>query len=75
MENQLLSNTPPDDIADEEDELAILEAERLTELGQIEVYEAKYDEALRCFQGALKLVESRRSRVGKSKVLLNLAQL
>lgn len=51
---RVLSDGPEED-SGEERELALVKAERLTELGSIEYAQGNYDKALRCFQGALEI--------------------
>jgi tetratricopeptide (TPR) repeat protein len=49
---EVLSDGPEED-SGEERELALVKAERLMELGNIEHVQGNYDKALRCLQGAL----------------------
>ena len=60
---------PPEDIDDEEREIALLEAERLVELGRIEWDESRYAEAIACFEGALESFRDHDHSVGVTQAL------
>ena len=61
---------PPEDIDDDDErDLAILEAERLIELGRIEWDESRYAEAITCFEGALKNFRDHDHAVGVTQAL------
>jgi tetratricopeptide (TPR) repeat protein len=55
------------EVTDEVD-LSVLEAQRLTILGNIEVDQANYPEAERCFERALALFQQQEHRAGESEV-------
>ena len=55
-----------------EREEALLEAERLKELGTIEEQQSRYGEALKCYGAALEIFRAHANRTGEGKVLGNL---
>ena len=58
--------------SDVEREEALLEAERLKELGTIEEQQSRYGEALKCYEAALEIFRAHADRAGEGKVLGNL---
>ena len=60
------------DVFEEERELGLLEAERLTELGRIEFDQSRYGEAQRCFEAALETFGRHGNRAGEGQALGNL---
>ena len=65
---QVLSDGPEED-SDEDLDLALLEAERLIALGQIERDQTSHDKALRCFGKALDIFRSHGDRLGEARAL------
>jgi len=57
----------PEEGAEDEREFALLEAERLMELGAIERVQSNYDEASRCFEGALDVFQTHGDRHGEGR--------
>jgi tetratricopeptide (TPR) repeat protein/serine/threonine protein kinase/predicted ATPase len=62
----------PDKPAGEDREDALIEAERLMELGNIEKAESKYAEAKQCFRSALELFQKHGDRAGEGEAIGNL---
>jgi tetratricopeptide (TPR) repeat protein len=60
------------EISDAEREEALIEAERLKELGTIEEQQSRYGEALKCYGAALEIFRAHANRTGEGKVLGNL---
>ena len=58
-----------DDMTEEEREIALLEAERLIELGRIEWDESRYAEAITCFEGALLSFRAHDEQIGITRAL------
>jgi tetratricopeptide (TPR) repeat protein len=71
---RVLSDGPEED-SDKERELALAKAEQLMELGKIELVQGKYDEALRCFTGALHIFQNHRNRTGEESVIRDLGNV
>ena len=68
---RVLSDGPEED-SGEERELALVKAERLTELGSIEYAQGNYDKALRCYQRALDIAREFGNKRGEG---INLGRL
>ena len=66
---------PPEDIDEQERELALLEAERLMETGNLKLDDSHYDEAISCFSDALQIYQSHNHRVGEGGAIGNLGNV
>jgi tetratricopeptide (TPR) repeat protein len=62
-------------VRSEESQLVLVEAERLRELGNIEYEQSNFDEAKRCYEGALDLFRTHGDRSGEGIVLGKLGSI
>jgi tetratricopeptide (TPR) repeat protein/predicted ATPase/serine/threonine protein kinase len=75
LEALIESPGTPNEPASEDREFALLEAERLVELGKIEFAESKYAEAEQCYRKALAIFQKHSDRAGQGVVLGNLGNI
>ena len=71
----LLETSPQLEWSDEQRELALLEAERLLELGNIERAQSRLTDALDCYQSAHKIFQGLSNRSGEGRALGHLGTI